>query len=63
VREYFQIYKMFQATESAEEITPELRDRDDNLMKNFLKRMDRMGKKKSDEPSTPSTMETKEETE
>jgi hypothetical protein len=63
VREYFQIYKMFQATESAEEITPELSDRDNDLMKNFLKRMDRMGKKRLDAQSTPSTNETKEETE
>jgi hypothetical protein len=54
---------MFQATESAEEITPELSDRDNDLMKNFLKRMDRMGKKRLDAPLTPSTNETKEETE
>ena len=62
-REYFQVHKMFQATESGEEITPELSNRDNNLMKNFWKRMDRMGKTKSDEPSTANTMETKEETE
>jgi hypothetical protein len=63
VREYFQIYKMFQATESVEEISPDLSDRDKDVMKNFLKRMDRMGKKRSDESSTPSTIETKEERE
>jgi hypothetical protein len=63
MREYFQIYKMFQATESVEEISPDLSDRDKNVMKNFLKRMDRIGKKRSDESSTPSTIETKKERE
>lgn len=63
MREYFQIYKMFQATESVEDISPDLSDRDKDVMKNFLKRMERMGKKRSDESSTPSTIETKEEKE
>jgi hypothetical protein len=62
-REYFQVHKMLQPSESTEEIAPDLSDRDKDLMKNFLKRMDRMGIKKSDEPSTPGTIETKEETE
>jgi Family of unknown function (DUF5681) len=62
-REYFQVHKMLQPPEPSEEIAPDLSDRDKEVMKNFLKRMDRMGKTKSDEPSTPNTMETKEETE
>jgi Family of unknown function (DUF5681) len=61
-REYFQVHKMLQPPESTEEITPDLTDRDKDVMKNFLRRLDRMGKKKSDEPSTLSTIETKEET-
>jgi Family of unknown function (DUF5681) len=62
-REYFQVHKMLQPPESTEEIVPDLSDRDKGVMKNFFRRMDRMGKKKSDEPSTPGTIETKEETE
>jgi hypothetical protein len=45
MREYFQTYKMFQASESVEEIAPDLSDRDNDVMKNFLRRMDRMGKR------------------
>jgi hypothetical protein len=63
VRVYFQICKAFQSLEPTEEIVPDLSDRDKDVMKNFLKRMDRMGKKKSSESSTPGTIETKEETE
>ena len=62
-RDYFQVHKMLQPPESTEEIAPDLTDRDKEVMKNFFKRMDRMGKKKSDESSTPGTKETKEETE
>ena len=62
-RDYFQVHKMLQPPESTEEIAPDLSDRDKEVMKNFFRRMDRMGKKKPDEPSTLGTIETKEETE
>jgi hypothetical protein len=62
-REYFQVHKMLQPPESTEEVAPDLSDRDKDLMKNFRKRMDRMGKEKSSELSTPGTKKTKEETE
>jgi hypothetical protein len=45
MREYFQTCKMFQASESVEEVAPDLSDRDKGVMKSFLKRMDRMGKR------------------
>ena len=62
-REYFLVHKLLQPPEPTEKIAPDLSDRDKDLMKNFLKRMERMGVKKSDELSTPGTIETKEETE
>jgi hypothetical protein len=62
-REYFQVHKMLQPSEPVDEITPDLSNRDKDVMKNFMKRMDRMGIKKSDESSTPGTIETKEEME
>jgi hypothetical protein len=63
MREYFQTYKMFQGSELVEEVAPDLSDRDNGVMKSFLKRMDRMGKKKSDESSIPNAIETKEDPE
>jgi Family of unknown function (DUF5681) len=62
-REYFQVYKMLQPPEPTEEVAPDLSDRDKDVMKNFLKRMDRMRIEKSSELSTPDTKETNEETE
>lgn len=63
VREYFQIYKMFQCSEPTEEIVPDLSDREKDLMKNFMKRMERMEKKKSGEAPVPGSIQTKKETE
>jgi hypothetical protein len=44
-RDYFQIYKMFQAIEVPDEVTPDLSDREAELMQNFITQMQKLGAK------------------
>ena len=62
MRDYFQAYKLFQPSESTEEIVPDLSDRDEKIKANFLKRMERMGKENSEDPSSPSKNQRNKET-
>jgi hypothetical protein len=53
IREFFQIHSRSEATETVEEMVPDLRDGDKELMSNFMKRMARMNTSSSPEIGTP----------